>query len=88
MLPPESPAGTPPIVPPPVLPTPPQWEYLSHTITPEGLFITGAVDTIRLNAVLNAYGAQGWELVSSFTTAYAEGGTHHVVLIFKRPRPT
>ncbi len=84
MLSPDSTAGIPPVVP-PVLPIPPQWEYFSHAITPEGTFITGGVNTDQLNTLLNAYGAQGWELVSTFVTAYAEGGTHHIVLIFKRP---
>lgn len=62
-----------------------QWEYRSHTIAGEGVFITGGVDHARITRDLNAFGRDGWDLVSAFNTNYASGGTNLLVFLFKRP---
>jgi hypothetical protein len=75
-------------IPPPLPPTPaiPLWEYIAQALNVAGVFTMGNVDPKLLNETLNWYGAQGWELVSTFDTAANTGGTRTVVLIFKRPR--
>jgi Domain of unknown function (DUF4177) len=74
---------------PPPLPSTPAivpWEYIAQALNVSGVFTMGNVDPKLLNDTLNWYGAQGWELVSTFDTAANSGGTRTVVLIFKRPR--
>jgi hypothetical protein len=62
------------------------WEYIAQAINISSFFTVGKVDPKVFNDTLNWYGAQGWELVSTFDTAGSTGGTTTVVLIFKRPR--
>lgn len=62
------------------------WEYLTHTVPTEGIFLTGHVDPRRVSQDLNRLGDDGWELVSAFDTSWAKGGSRLIVLIFKRPR--
>ena len=49
-----------------------------------GGFFGGKVDIDELQAALNSYGQEGWELVSAFDTSYAEGASREVILILKR----
>ena len=62
------------------------WEYCVDTVSDSGVLITGNVNTPGLANRLNQFGEQGWELVSSYTTTYANGGTHLLVFIYKRLR--
>ena len=62
------------------------WEYRIDTVAAGGLFVTGDVDQKATSERLNAFGGQGWELVSSYPTTYANGGSHLLVFIYKRPK--
>lgn len=62
------------------------WEYITHNVELGGVFATGAFDAKALTDILNWFGGQQWELVSTFTTAGGNGGTMHIGFIFKRPR--
>ena len=67
-----------------------EWEYITHRVdlgASSGWSIqTGEFDAGAITGILNWYGAQQWELVSTFTTAYYQGGTTRLGLVFKRPR--
>jgi len=64
-----------------------QWEYFSHDLDLGGAFVfTGAFSQNELTRILNHYGEQQWELVSTFTT-HNHGGSSHIGLVFKRPKP-
>jgi len=63
-----------------------EWEYVTHNVDLGGFFSTGAFDTKSLTEILNWFGGQHWELVSTFTTTHNSGGTMHIGFIFKRPR--
>jgi hypothetical protein len=73
------------VVPPPVQQ---RWEYFTHIIAPEGVIMTRPVDMREINNALVTYGAQGWELASTFVHAYLSDTAYRVVLIFKRPKQT
>lgn len=63
-----------------------RWEYQTLMFNAGGLFFGGKIDGAQLNDRLNALGEEGWELVSVFDTAMAEGRTRSVVAVLKRPR--
>ena len=69
----------------PCLMRPPQWEYKTVQIDVAGWFLP-KVEPDAMDAELNRYGAEGWELVSAFDVNRAQGRTSHVVVLFKRPR--
>ena len=60
-----------------------QWEYKTIKHTFSGWTRT-KFNTDELDDELNEYGAQGWELVSSFDTSRYEGASNGSVIIFKR----
>lgn len=60
-----------------------QWEYRTVKLHTGG-FLGGKVDDAELQEQLNAYGFDGWELVSTFDTSLAQGGSREIILIFKR----
>ena len=64
---------------------PPQWEYTTVLIDVSG-WINPKVDPVTMNAELNRYGAEGWELVNAFDVNRAQGRTSEIVALFKRPR--
>lgn len=64
---------------------PPRWEYKSLTVNVAGWF-TPDVNPEKLDGVLDANGAEGWELVSAFDVNAGQGRTTSIVLLFKRPR--
>ena len=62
------------------------WEYITHNVEIGGLFSTGEFNAKGLTDILNWYGTQQWELVSTFSTTGGNGNTTHIGLIFKRPK--
>jgi hypothetical protein len=62
---------------------PPQWEYRTLFVGTEVL--SNRDETDRLPAALNAHGQEGWELVTSFSTAGVPDALSPIVLVFKRP---
>jgi hypothetical protein len=62
------------------------WEYTTKTLDISGWFTDGEVDPEQVDEILNPLGAQGWELVSSFSTTYGKGGSNNLVFILKRPK--
>jgi hypothetical protein len=72
---------------PPAAPSsaPQRWEYRTLFVGTEVL--SNREETDRLPTALNAHGAEGWELVTSFITAGVAGALSPVVLVFKRPVP-
>ncbi|MCD6327036.1 DUF4177 domain-containing protein [bacterium] len=63
-----------------------KWEYKTLKQPATGLF-GGEIDGANLEISMNALGAEGWELVTSFVTAQGVGFTRDVILIFKREVP-
>jgi hypothetical protein len=61
------------------------WQYYVHTLDTGGIFMPGNFQGQEVTKLLNWYGQQGWELVSTFQTAQNNGGTIAVAFIFKRP---
>ena len=61
------------------------WEYKTIKLRAKG-FIGGKFDEVRLDAVMNDLGREGWELAAAFDTNEAYGSTRDVVVIFKRPK--
>lgn len=61
-----------------------RWEYKAVSLGTTG-FIGGELDEEAFNVLLNRYGGEGWELVSTFDTNKAGGTTRDVVAVFKRP---
>lgn len=51
-----------------------------------GFFSGTDFDSDQLTELLNAQGAQGWELVSVFDIAKLRGGSEFVVAVMKRPK--
>lgn len=49
-------------------------------------FWGGTVDTNQFQNELNAFGEEGWELVSSVSTAQNQGSTKSIVCILKRKK--
>ena len=70
----------------PPAPEPPaqqKWEYRTLFVGTEVL--SNRDETDRLPSALNAHGAEGWELVTSFSTAGVPDALSPIVLVFKRP---
>ncbi len=64
------------------------YEYLTLPFQTNQPLHPGRLDQEIFQAQLNAQGADGWELVSAFTTNQSNGITHAVTAVFKRPLPT
>ena len=64
---------------------PPRWEYKSITIDVAGWFGPD-VNPEKMDQVLDANGAEGWELVSAFDVNAGQGRTTSIVVLFTRPR--
>jgi hypothetical protein len=64
----------------------PTWEY--HVLAIDvGLGFSGPkLDIPLLGEALNRLGREGWELVNTEDLNRREGGSHELVLIFKRPQ--
>ncbi|WP_027091437.1 DUF4177 domain-containing protein [Cohnella thermotolerans] len=62
-----------------------RWEYKTITYKTGG-WLGGKVDAEDFEAGLNAYGAEGWELVTCFDTSIAQGQSRDVIAVFKRRR--
>jgi hypothetical protein len=62
-----------------------RWEYRTARYETGG-WTGGKIENDELDQLLNAYGAEGWELVNVFGTNRGEGRTRDVVAVFKRPR--
>lgn len=66
-----------------------RWEYkvvaLSGLMTKGFLKGGGQIPESALTEQMNSLGSDGWELVSTFTTAIGYGATNSVALILKRP---
>ena len=63
-----------------------QWEYFTHDIKIGQIDTMGEFNAKSVTEILNWYGSQGWELVSSFPSAHYDGGTTHLGFIFKRQK--
>ena len=62
------------------------WEYSTKTLDVEsGWIANGKVDPEKVDETLAPLGADGWELVSSFSTLLSRG-ENTLVFIFKRPK--
>lgn len=65
----------------------PLWEYMTLKIPTDFGFFSGTdFDSDQLTELLNAQGAQGWELVSVFDIEKLRGGSEFVVAVMKRPK--
>jgi hypothetical protein len=60
------------------------WEYKTVVYKKAG-WLTGSLDPIQLESILNEIGRERWELVSAAPNGY-HGSQRGLVLIFKRPR--
>ena len=65
-----------------------EWEYYVHELHQGDLVTPDTLNTAEVTKMLNWYGAQGWELVSSFDTSQYHGRTYSVSFIFKRTKPS
>ena len=65
-----------------------KWEYKTVKVsTGRKTFVgKGVVDEVRLDAVLNQLGNEGWELISLLSSNYGFGATYEVVATFKRQK--
>jgi hypothetical protein len=63
----------------------PRWEYKTVRIDVGG-WLGPNVQPDALDAELNRYGEDGWELVSAFDVNEGNGSTMAIVTLFKRPR--
>ncbi len=62
-----------------------KWEYQTISLAQQaGLLNNGTLDAPALQTWLNRLGAEGWELVSVFTTE-SGGYSRFVNAVFKRP---
>jgi hypothetical protein len=61
------------------------WEYTTVRLAARGL-LGGKIDEDELGTTLNAFGSEGWELITTLDTNLHYGSTRHLVLVFKRPR--
>ena len=60
-----------------------KWEYKTIKLKTGG-FLGGNFDERELDAIMNGYGSQGWELVAGFDTNQGSGESRDVIIIFKR----
>lgn len=63
-----------------------RFEYHIYKLEAGGWFSSGKVDTTIMDQRINEYGAEGWELISSFDTNQYHGETRDVIMIFKREK--
>jgi hypothetical protein len=63
-----------------------KWEYKTIKLAATGSWLGGKFDELKLDAVMNELGSQGWELAAALDTNEAYGQTRDVVVIFKRGR--
>src|SRR5215831_15962849 len=64
-----------------------QWEYKTLKISTDFGFFSGTdFDADQLAELLNAQGAEGWELVSVFDIEKAQGGSKFVIAVMKRQK--
>ena len=62
-----------------------QWEYQTVSLAQSsGLINNGTLDVPTMQTWLNRLGAEGWELVSVFTTD-SDGYSRFANCVFKRP---
>lgn len=62
-----------------------RFEYATLVLDTTKVFVGTKFDHDGFYRKLNEYGANGWELVNVFTVSHAEGTTHEVTAVFKRP---
>lgn len=62
-----------------------RWEYKTIKLKATGL-MGGKTDELKLDAMMNELGGQGWELAAAFDTNEMYGDTRDVVVIFKRAK--
>ena len=64
------------------------WEYKVYSYKqPSGMLSRGAGDVPEgFLQDLNALGAEGWEVATSYPVAMGNGATNQVVTILKRPK--
>jgi uncharacterized protein DUF4177 len=63
-----------------------KWEYRILKFSPSGAFFRGGkIPDEWLAEQLNSFGADGWEAVSTFTSAVSYGATQDVAILLKRP---
>ncbi len=62
-----------------------QWEYKTKEFTTTG-FSGGLLNISDFNDTLNAYGNDGWELVSCFDTNQTQGASRKVIAVLKRQK--
>ena len=62
-----------------------KWEYKTIKLAATG-FVGGKIDELKLDAMMNDLGSQGWEMVAALDTNQCDGQTRDVVVIFKRGR--
>lgn len=61
-----------------------RWEYLTMDISIEG-FLGTKIEPQKIANLLNEFGPQGWELVSTTPITIDQGRTASILGIFKRP---
>jgi hypothetical protein len=61
------------------------WEYKTIKVQTKGI-LGGILDVNEFEGLLNQFGAQGWELVSTFDTNQVEGVSREAIAVFKRQR--
>lgn len=62
-----------------------QWEYNTMKVKLEGM-MGGILDTEEFTSQLNYLGAQGWELVSCFSTNGGNGYGREAIAVLKRKK--
>lgn len=62
-----------------------RWEYRTVSLPLAGFF-GPKVKPDEIDAMMNALGHEGWELVTAFDVASGHGQSSGLVGIFKRPR--
>lgn len=65
----------------------PQWEYTVLKLPTKTPFLVGTdFDDVQFGKHLNAFGAEGWELVSVTAVQRTEGATNYVMAVMERPK--
>lgn len=62
-----------------------EWEYKTIKTETSGM-LGGILDIEEFDLKLNAFGREGWELVSVFDTNQSQGATRFVIAVLKRLR--
>ena len=65
-----------------------KYEYLTLVFEANRPLHPGHLDHDAFNLEINNRGAEGWELVNTFTTNQSSGVTHAVIAVMKRPLPS